>query len=80
MEPLDVGGNAIRQRPASWGVSLLLLAPIASAGCAAAVLSTGRPAHVADVGHFSSNVGVDLSVSLGTIDSVVAAADAITQV
>ena len=79
MEPLDVGGNAIRRRPASWGVALLLLAPIASAGCAAAVLSTGRPAHVADVGHFSSNVGVDLSVSLGALDSVVAAADAITQ-
>jgi hypothetical protein len=58
---------------------MAIVLPIATAGCGAAVLSTGRPAHVAEVGHLSSTVGVDLSVSLGAIDSVVAAADAITQ-
>jgi hypothetical protein len=42
-------------------------------------VSTARPAHVADVGHFSGEVGVDLSASVGAIDKVIAASESITQ-
>jgi hypothetical protein len=51
---------------------------LALTGCATA-LSTSQPAHVASVGHVSGEVGVDLSVSVGAIDKVVAAAESITQ-
>jgi hypothetical protein len=42
-------------------------------------VSTAQPAHVAEVGHFSGEVGVDLSASVGAIDKVLAASEAITQ-
>jgi hypothetical protein len=56
----------------------LSLASLALTGCATA-LSTSQPAHVAPAGHVSGEVGVDLSVSVGAIDKVVAAAESISQ-
>jgi hypothetical protein len=65
--------------PDAWTVALAsAVCALVSAGCATA-LSTGQPAHVAEVGHFSSEVGVDLSVSVGAIDRVVAAAESLTE-
>jgi hypothetical protein len=49
----------------------------ANGGCATA-LSTSQPAHVAPVGHFSAEVGIDLSLSVGALDKVVAASEQIS--
>ncbi len=63
---------------AKLGPPLVLGCGVASFGCATAV-STAQPAHVAAVGHFSGEAGVDLTASVGSIDKVISAANAITE-
>jgi hypothetical protein len=76
MSGADATSHDVALRALS-AVAMGILVSVAT-GCATSV-STARPAHVAEVGHFSGEAGVDLSASVGAIDKVLAAAESITQ-